>query len=51
MYMVQWKGYEREEEWTEEPFDSFVETECLRKFHRKFPDKPKDNRLRGFKLF
>jgi hypothetical protein len=29
----------------EGPFDSFIETDYLRKFHRKCPGKPKDDRL------
>lgn len=47
-YLVKWKGFPDEEDWTEEPWESFEGTGegALRKFHRKFPQAAKDRRVR-----
>jgi hypothetical protein len=47
-YLVQWKGFPDENDWTEEPWENFVGTgeAALRKFHRKYPQAAKDKRFR-----
>jgi hypothetical protein len=47
-YLVKWKGFPNEEDWTEEPWECFEGTgeAALRKFHRKFPQAAKDRRVR-----
>jgi hypothetical protein len=45
--MTQWNGYKREDDWMEEPFDSFIEIEYLRTFHSKYPRKLMDDGLEG----
>jgi len=47
LYLVKWLDYPDRKDWTEEPFDNFLEggLEKLRTFHRQNPNWPKDYRL------
>jgi hypothetical protein len=40
LYLVKWKGYPEEKDWTEEPAEHF-QKEALWEFHKKFPRKPR----------
>ena len=47
-YLVRWKGYPDEDDWTEEPFECFEGSGegALRKFHRKLPQAARDKRVK-----
>ena len=44
-YLVRWRNHPKESQWTWEPYESFIEKDCLRKFHRESRNKPRDERL------
>jgi len=45
LYLVKWKGYPEETDWTEEPYENFNNRKFLREFHRRNPQAVKDKRL------
>jgi len=47
LYLVKWLNYPERKDWTEEPFDNFLEggLEKLCEFHRRNPEAPKDYHL------
>ena len=47
LYLVKWRDYPEQKDWTEEPYDNFSVggLEKLREFHQKEPDAPRDYRL------
>ena len=48
LYLVKWLDYPDKKDWTEEPLDNFSVggLEKLHIFHRRFPNAPKDYRLK-----
>ena len=46
LYLVQWKNFPNEKDWTEEPFEHFGNAmESLREFHAKHPNAARDERV------
>jgi len=45
LYLVKWKGYPKETDWTEEPYENFDDKKLLREFYRRNPQAAKDKRL------
>jgi len=45
LYLVKWKGYPEETDWTEKPYENFDDRELLKEFHRQNPQAAKDKRL------
>jgi hypothetical protein len=45
LYLVKWKGYPDETDWTEEPYENFNDKKLLREFHVRNPQAAKDKRL------
>jgi hypothetical protein len=45
LYLVKWKRYPEQTDWTEEPYENFDKKELLREFHRWNPKAAKDERL------
>jgi hypothetical protein len=47
LYLVQWKSYLQEKDWTEEPYENFINAiESLRTFHHRNPDAVRDERVK-----
>jgi hypothetical protein len=48
LYLVKWLGWPNKKDWMAEPFDNFSVggQEKLREFHLKYPDAPRDYRLK-----
>jgi len=45
LYLVKWKEYPENTDWTEEPYENFDKKELLREFHKRNPQAAKDRRL------
>jgi hypothetical protein len=45
LYLVEWKGYPDETDWTEEPDENFDDKKLLKEFHVQNPKAAKDKRL------
>ncbi|KAF8246582.1 S-adenosyl-L-methionine-dependent methyltransferase [Wilcoxina mikolae CBS 423.85] len=46
LYLVKWKGYPDEADWTEEPYENFHDKELLKDYHKRDPQAAKDKRWR-----
>ncbi len=48
MYHVKWLGFPKKKDWTYEPYENFSEAARgkLREFHTKYPNAPRDHRLK-----
>jgi hypothetical protein len=46
LYVVKWKGYLEEADWTEEPYENFDDKRLLMEYHRRNPQGAKDNRIK-----
>jgi hypothetical protein len=46
LYLVKWKGYPDEADWTEEPYENFEDKGLLKEYHKRNPQAAKDNRIR-----
>ena len=46
LYLVKWKGYPEEADWTEEPYENFDDKRLLMEYHRRNPQGAKDNRIK-----
>jgi len=45
LYLVKWKGYPEETDWTEELYENFDDKKLLKEFHMGNPQAAKDKRL------
>jgi hypothetical protein len=46
LYLVKWKGYPAEADWTEEPYEIFEDKKFLKEYHKPNLQAAKDNRIR-----
>jgi hypothetical protein len=46
LYLVKWKGYQEEADWTVEPYENFDDKRLLKEYHRRNPQAAKDNRIK-----
>jgi hypothetical protein len=51
LYLVKWKGYPEEADWTEEPYENFDDKRLLMENHRRNPQAAKDNRIKQLSLY
>ena len=45
LYLVKWKGYPDETDWTKEPYENFDDNTLLKEFHTRNPQAAKDKRI------
>jgi hypothetical protein len=45
LYLVKWKGYPDETDWTEEPYENFDDKKLPRELNVRNPQAAKDQRL------
>jgi hypothetical protein len=46
LYLVKWKGYPEEADWTEEPYENFDDKRLLKEYHKRNPQAAKDIRIK-----
>ena len=46
LYLVKWKGYPEEVDWTEEPYENLDDKRLLKEYHRWNPQAAKNNRIK-----